>query len=426
MRAVRHERFDALLRAYVSEDGRVDYERWHASKKDVGRLDAYLAELTNASPDVRPDLFTTEKSRLSYWINLYNALVIREILARWPLESVTDVKPSLIAQFIRGKGFFDEVRFRVGGEEMSLLDIENKIIRGRFKDPRIHFALNCGSSSCPVLSNDAFDPEALDRQLDLAATSFVNDGKNVRVDPERRKVVLSAIFDWYEEDFLALYRQVRPAVAQPNIVDYLLLYAEGDLEKQLQNARTMRFSPEFLEYDWSVNKGEAGGQRPPVRRPPAAPASATSAARPGSVSVGKPLPAFSFPRRAGGAFTPEQAKGKVLVLDFWATWCVPCRASFPKIEALYQKHKAAGLEVIAVSQDDDDGGIDAFMKQTGATFPVAMDPEGLGLGVFGVTELPAEIVVDRKGIVRAVHVGDEPGAAEQIEAEVEALLREPP
>lgn len=130
--------------------------------------------------------------------------------------------------------------------------------------------------------------------------------------------------------------------------------------------------------------------------------------------------------RDGGSFRPSNARGKVLVLDFWATWCAPCKASFPKIDALYRKHRAAGLEVVGVDEDEEHGEVAQFLADTKATFPIAFDKGGRAAEAFGVETMPSSFVIDRRGVVRYVHSGYHPDDAPQIAAEVEELLAEAP
>lgn len=245
--------YQALLDKYVGENGKVDYAKWKDDAGDVAALDDYLSKLTSATPDSRPELFKSQPEKLSYWINLYNAIVLREIIRRWPLDSVTDVRVNATSFIKTGKGFFYDLEIVVGGERMNLYDIENKIIRAQFNDARIHFAINCGSTSCPLLRKDAFDPEKLEGQLQEASTTFVNDGKNVVVDDAKKRVVMSKIFDWYEKDFVAFTKQ-RAGAKDASLVDFALLYAKEPLKTKLEAARANRWSVAFLDYDWNVNK----------------------------------------------------------------------------------------------------------------------------------------------------------------------------
>jgi len=144
-----HEHFESLLRQYADSDGRVDYEGWHQSPESVAGLHAYLAAVSAYSPDNAPQRFPSSNDALVYWIQSYNAYVIKGVLDHWPLSSVTDVKAPI--EVVRGMGFFYRQRYSFGGRYYSLLKVENGIIRKRHRDARIHFVLNCASDSCPIL-----------------------------------------------------------------------------------------------------------------------------------------------------------------------------------------------------------------------------------------------------------------------------------
>ena len=165
----------------------------------------------------------------------------------WPLDSVNDVKAGL--QLKQGQGFFHELGFVLGGKTYSLLQIENERIRKTFQDARIHFVLNCASGSCPTLRPELPKGPELETYLADAATRFVSDASNVRVDAEARKVYLSAIFDWYADDFLNdLRRRGKPA---PGLIAYVRDVAPPALQAQLAGARDYEIV--FEDYDWSIN-----------------------------------------------------------------------------------------------------------------------------------------------------------------------------
>lgn len=244
-----HDSFARLLRKYVSPDGRVDYQSWHESPESLETLDAYLAAISKFSPDSAPGRFASRDDELAYWLYAYNAWVIKGVLLNWPLSSVTDVRAPLEA--VQGLGFFYQLRFPFGGEYMSLLTAENKKIRKRFQDPRIHFVLNCASESCPVARPELPTGDELQRLLETSAVEFVNDSENVSVDHDRRTVVLSTIFKWYEDDFVNhMVERGRPA--KHGLLDYLEMVAQEPLLGDLRTATD--YSIEFREYDWGINE----------------------------------------------------------------------------------------------------------------------------------------------------------------------------
>ena len=133
---------------------------------------------------------------------------------------------------------------------MSLYHLENTIILKRFDAPRIHFALNCPSASCPTLPQHAFSPEHLDAELDRETRKFLSQPRNFRIDHERRAVILSEIFDWYRDDFLDWYRR-NEADRQATLLDFTKLYLDVDAtgDRRIAEDYEIRFTP----YDWSLN-----------------------------------------------------------------------------------------------------------------------------------------------------------------------------
>ena len=114
--------------------------------------------------------------------------------------------------------------------------------------------------------------------------------------------------------------------------------------------------------------------------------------------------------------------GKVMIVDFWATWCEPCKKSFPKLQELYTKYKASGLEIAAISEDDDKGGIVDFAKTYGAKFPVGWDGDKTIAKKWQPKSMPSTFIVDRKGVVKFTHTGYHDGEELEIEKEIKSLL----
>ena len=243
-----HAGFETLLSRYVSEDGSVDYESWHGDAMSIANLDSYLAAVSAFSPDASPERFPTRNDELAYWLYGYNAYVIKSVLSHWPLESVTDVKAPI--EVVKGMGFFYRLRYTFGGRAYSLLAVETKKIREEYKDPRIHFVLNCASESCPVIRPTLPSGDALEQLLTDAAVEFVNNAENVEVDHEQQTTYLSAIFKWYEDDYLNWLRaNSRPA--DKGLYDYVKQYAGQDLALDLERAQ--EYAVEFRDFDWAVN-----------------------------------------------------------------------------------------------------------------------------------------------------------------------------
>lgn len=243
-----HDSFEELLQIYVSEDGRVDYERWQQFPVSVMQLNSYLSAVSAFSPDSTPLRFSSRNDELAYWMYGYNAYVIKSVLDHWPLESVTDVKAPLEA--VKGLGFFYQLRFSFGGEFLSLLAVENNKIRKQYQDPRIHFVLNCASESCPIARPGLPIGNDLEQLLAEASSEFINDSQNVQVDHDQETIYLSMIFKWYEEDFISDLGLGGKSVGS-KLVSYVAQYASDNLAQDLALARD--YEVEFRDYDWGLN-----------------------------------------------------------------------------------------------------------------------------------------------------------------------------
>lgn len=139
--------------------------------------------------------------------------------------------------------------------------------------------------------------------------------------------------------------------------------------------------------------------------------------------VGAPAPAFELPAVAGGGKQSlAEYAGKVVIVDFWATWCQPCKQSFPAYQKLVVR-MGLDLVVVAISQDDDAEYIPAFVSETGAKFPVVWDESKSVAKAYDPPTMPTAFVVDKSGIVRFVHVGYRPGDEATLEQEVRSLMR---
>lgn len=211
---VDHSAFGKLLKKYVDSKGNVNYKGF---KNDIAALDAYLAQLS-ANP-VQSSMSKNE--RLAYWINAYNAFTIKLILDNYPIKSITDLE---------GGKPWDKVFIKLGNTSYSLNMIENGIIRKRFTEPRIHFAVNCAAKSCPPLLNDAFYPNSLTDQLGKQTKSFLNDASYNTITSSKLQV--SKIFEWYGEDF-------------KDVKEYINSRVDADLKNVTLT---------FKEYDWTLNE----------------------------------------------------------------------------------------------------------------------------------------------------------------------------
>ena len=210
-----HEVWDKLLRANVSASGKVNYKGF---KSNSAKLDAYLQAL-KANP---PQSDWSRNQKLAYWINVYNAFTVKLITDNYPTSSITKLE---------GGKPWDKKWIKIDGKTYSLDKIENAIIRPTFKEPRIHFAVNCAAKSCPPLLNRAWTADNLERNLEQQTKSFINNTTYNKISDN--KVQISKIFEWYAADF-------------GNLIPYLNKYANTKIKDGT--------NVEFLEYDWALNE----------------------------------------------------------------------------------------------------------------------------------------------------------------------------
>lgn len=232
-----HDDWSCVLSRFVDERGLVNYG---ALAQDRATFDRYVAAVERMSPESHPELFPTRNEVLAYYINAYNALVFKGVLARGP-EQKSVWKGGLVS----GYRFFVGMKITVGNEKTNLKKLEDEVIRDGFQDPRVHADLNCASISCPRLPQKAFDPEHLDEELDAAMMEFVQSDRHVRVVQASRTVYLSKIFDWFAKDFLGYEKS--QGNAEPNLIDHLNRY-RGERSKIPRD-----FKARFLEYDKGIN-----------------------------------------------------------------------------------------------------------------------------------------------------------------------------
>ncbi len=234
-----HDSWAQVLDGYVDERGLVDYQRLAGNRGD---LDRYLELVRRVSPDSDPRLFPSRDHELAYWINAYNAHVFAGVLDRGPeTESVWT------GGLISGRRFFVATDIVIGGKTTNLKKLEDDIIRGRYRDPRIHAAINCASISCPRLPRQPFTAEDLDAQLDRAMREFVTLESNVEV--LRDRVRLSKIFDWFDSDFLD--DEARHGNDDPRLLDYVNRYRPEDRRFD----RSLEI--EFIPYNKGINAQSA-------------------------------------------------------------------------------------------------------------------------------------------------------------------------
>ncbi len=230
-----------LLAKYVTTGANgvnlVDYAKWKANAADMDKLKAYVRDLAQQKPSGMD-----RNAAFAYWANLYNALTLQVVLQDYPVESIKDIKS-------KGTGFFD-VKAWVGpwrtklvtveGRELSLDDIEHEIMRPTFKDPRVHYAVNCASIGCPNLKATPWTAETLEADLEAGARAYVNSPRGVVVNADG-SLKVSSIYVWFKEDF---------GGNDEGVIAHLRKYAEPELAKKLEGQPRIAGD----DYDWSLNQ----------------------------------------------------------------------------------------------------------------------------------------------------------------------------
>jgi len=212
-----------LLTKYVT-NGHVNYAGF---KRDEARLDQYLKVLEQVDPERLP-----REEQFAFYINAYNSWAIKLILTGYPgVKSIKDL--GTLFQSPWKKEFV-----RINGQTLTLDDIEHTILRPRFKDPRVHFAIVCASKSCPPLIAEPYLGAVLDAQLNRSTRDFLNNPANYRLD--HNTFWVSSIFKWFAEDF------------NKDVVGFYANYADANLKKRLE-ANRGRIEVKYLDYDWSLN-----------------------------------------------------------------------------------------------------------------------------------------------------------------------------
>ena len=227
---VDHGAWDEFLQTYVrphsSGVNRVAYAK--VGRSDQNKLNRYIEQLTQV-----PISQFNQDEQLAYWINLYNALTVKVVLDHYPVMSIRDIKSGFFSV-----GPWNKKLATVEGEELTLNDIEHRILRPIWKDPRIHYAVNCASIGCPNLQPVAFTGSTANVLLDKAAREFVNHPRAVSI--ERGRLVVSSIYVWFQEDF---------GNSDKGVIEHLQRYSDPGLNDSLSNF--MHIAAD--RYDWSLN-----------------------------------------------------------------------------------------------------------------------------------------------------------------------------
>ena len=226
-----HAAWDALLKKYLvpAEQGLNRFRYGGVSPADKKALADYLDRLQA----LRIDAYNRAEQR-AYWINLYNALTVKVVLDRYPVTSIREIK---LGGVFSG-GPWGKKLLRVEDEDLSLDDIEHRILRPLWKDPRMHYAVHCASVGCPNLSTTAYSAVNFDELAEAGARAYVNSSRGARI--ENGALEISSIYSWFKVDF---------GGSDAGVIAHLRRYAEPALAARLESITRIGGD----SYDWSLN-----------------------------------------------------------------------------------------------------------------------------------------------------------------------------
>jgi hypothetical protein len=231
---VDHTAWDRFLSRYLvtnhpSGINRVRYGE--VTSVDRGELESYIESLQGT-----PVSRLNRDEQMAYWINLYNAVTVDLILDHYPVSSITKID---LSSGLFSKGPWEAKLLEVEGEEISLNDVEHRILRPIWRDPRVHYAVNCASIGCPNLQSRAYTAVNLEVLLEKGAREYVNHPRGASF--QGKKLLLSSIYDWFQEDFDG---------SEEGVLRHLRRHAAPELAGKLEE-----YSGRIgYEYDWSLNE----------------------------------------------------------------------------------------------------------------------------------------------------------------------------
>lgn len=226
-------RYAQILDQHV-EGSRVDYA---ALNRDRARLDSTVEMISNADLSA-----ASEDQKLSFYINAYNVLTLRSIIDAYPVESIKDIDDVW------------EKEWRVAGNEISIDEIEHKVLRQDFDEPRIHMAINCASISCPPLMPWPYVADSLNQQLHYASVNFATTDQYNELHPKEGRAELSQVFEWFGGDFVEQYYDPHRFAGLPVEGNAALMFViEHHPEVEQQVLLQESYEIEFRDYDWGLN-----------------------------------------------------------------------------------------------------------------------------------------------------------------------------
>ncbi|RLV61155.1 DUF547 domain-containing protein [Parashewanella curva] len=233
---VDHQAWQILLDRYLLEEENFRVFNYSTvSSADKQALKDYIQSLSSIDPRQ-----LNRNEQLAYWVNLYNALTVDLVVEHYPIASIKEIGDGIT-------GPWNIEAIEIADQAVTLNQIEHKILRPIWQDPRIHYVINCASLGCPDLPYKALSSSDIEYQLNQAAVMFINQNKGVDINNE--KLVLSSIYNWFSEDF---------GENQTELMTHISQFAKPELKNKLAEITKQKsFNIEF-QYDWKLNVPLAG------------------------------------------------------------------------------------------------------------------------------------------------------------------------
>ena len=246
-----YENYASILNDFVDDTGLVNYKKL---KEKHRKLDIFALDLKDLDKHIYESW--DQNTKIAFWINTYNALTLKVIIDNYPIKSSlfkSQLYPKNSIKQI--SGVWSRKIFKVMGKRLTLHNIEHKILRKQFNEPRIHMAIVCAAKGCPPLYNKPYTGKNLEEQLENRANLFFANTKNFRIDHKKRTVYLSSILKWFAKDF-ARKESKTPNIQwktkkQSAILRFAAKYIKQDDADFILNKFTIIL---HQKYDWSLNE----------------------------------------------------------------------------------------------------------------------------------------------------------------------------
>ena len=249
-----HDNCADILRNYVNKEGLVDY-------KTLKRKRFELKKLLDEFDSLNPDIYNSwpQEDKIAFWLNAYNIQMLKIIVENYPIESSRIYRLFWPPNSIRHiKGIWNKFKFMVMDEEFTLAELEKRLFRQEFDEPRIFFALSQASLSSPTLRNEPYYGHKLHEQLDDQAKRFLSRPQGFRIDRNNRTVYLSAILQptWFGREFISKYGTDKKFKdQQPNVRAVLNFITNYIPEQDISFLEVENYTIKYIKYDWILNDG---------------------------------------------------------------------------------------------------------------------------------------------------------------------------